>query len=133
MAKSTKTSTTLESIARLLRETKKGQEAAMYGPLRDLFCDILGYPKGSVLLDIAGEAGRPDVTCRAPSGITDRNGKALEIDWIVVEAKDEHDAFSSLAKREVIFGQKAKYIRPDTAWFVMVDPKIFIEIGRAHV
>lgn len=126
MAKSTKTSTTLESIARLLRETKKGQEAAMYGPLRDLFCDILGYPKGSVLLDIAGEAGRPDVTCRAPSGITDRNGKALEIDWIVVEAKDEHDAFSSLAKREVIFGQKAKYIRPDTAWFVMVDPKIFI-------
>ncbi|MCX8507325.1 MAG: hypothetical protein ORN49_00355, partial [Rhodobacteraceae bacterium] len=98
----------------------------MYGPLRDLFCDILGYPKGSVLLDIAGEAGRPDVTCRAPSGITDRHGKALEIDWIVVEAKDEHDAFSSLAKREAIFGQKAKYIRPDTAWFVMVDPKIFI-------
>ena len=54
----------------LIRATKKGQEAAMYGPLRDLFCEVLGYPRGSVLIDIAGEAGRPDVTCRAPSGRT---------------------------------------------------------------
>jgi hypothetical protein len=73
---------------RLIRETKKGQEAAMYGPLRDLFCDVLAYPRGSVVIDVAGEAGRPDVTCRAPSGITDRNGKGMEVDWIVVEAKE---------------------------------------------
>ena len=135
MAKPTKTGSTLQSIVHLIKETKKGQEAAMYGPLRDLFCDILGYPKGSVLIDVTGESGRPDVTCRAPSGITDRNGRALEIDWVVVEAKDEHDAFSSAAKREAIFGQKAKYIRPDTAWFVMVDPKVFIArpvMGAKH-
>lgn len=110
----------------LIRATKKGQEAAMYGPLRDLFCEILGYPRGSVLIDIAGEAGRPDVTCRAPSGINDRNGKSLEIDWMVVEAKDERDAFSTIGKREAIFAQKAKYIRPDTAWFVMVDPTVIV-------
>ena len=87
----------------------------MYSPLRDLFCDVLGYGRGQVLIDVAGEAGRPDVTCRAPSGINDRNGKPLEIDWIVVEAKDEHDAFSTVGKREATFAQKAKYIRPDTA------------------
>ena len=107
----------------------------MYGPLRDLFCDVLGYPKGSVLIDIAGEAGRPDVTCRAPSGITDRNGKVMEVDWIVVEAKDEHDAFSTLGKRETIFALKAKYIRPDTAWFVMVDPTVIVArpvMGAKH-
>lgn len=98
----------------------------MYGPLRDLFCDILGYPRSSVHIDIAGEAGRPDVTCRAPSGIKDRNGKSLDIDWMVVEAKDEHDAFSTSGKRETIFAQKAKYVRPDTAWFVMVDPTVFV-------
>ncbi|GBQ91002.1 hypothetical protein AA23498_1042 [Acetobacter nitrogenifigens DSM 23921 = NBRC 105050] len=98
----------------------------MYGPLRDIFCDILGYPRSSVHIDIAGEDGRPDVTCRAPSGITDRNGKSIEIDWLVVEAKDEHNAFSTLSKRETIFAQKAKYIRPDTAWFVMVDPTVII-------
>lgn len=98
----------------------------MYGPLRDLFCDLLGYPRSSVHIDIAGEAGRPDVTCRAPSGIKDRNGKSLDIDWMVVEAKDEHDAFSTSGKRETIFAQKAKYVRPDTAWFVMVDPTVFV-------
>ncbi len=135
MAKTPKSATTLQSIVELICATQKGQEAAMYGPLRDLFCDVLGYPKGSVLIDITGEAGRPDVTCRAPSGIADRSGKAFEIDWVVVEAKDEHDAFSSPAKREAIFGQKAKYIRPDTAWFVMVDPKVFIArpvMGAKH-
>lgn len=98
----------------------------MYGPLRDLFCDLLGYPRSSVHIDIAGEAGRPDITCRAPSGIKDRNGKSLDIDWMVVEAKDEHDAFSTSGKRETIFAQKAKYVRPDTAWFVMVDPTVFV-------
>lgn len=98
----------------------------MYGPLRDIFCDVLGYPRSSVHIDIAGEAGRPDVTCRAPSGIVDRNGKPLDIDWMVVEAKDEHDAFSTAGKREAIFAQKAKYIRPDTAWFVMADPMIIV-------
>ena len=78
------------------------------------------------MIDVAGEAGRPDVTCRAPSGINDAGGKPLEIDWIVVEAKDEHDAFSTLGKREATFAQKSKYIRPDTAWFVMVDPTIIV-------
>ncbi len=98
----------------------------MYGPLRDIFCDVLGYPRSSVHIDIAGEAGRPDVTCRAPSGIMDRNGKSLDIDWMVVEAKDEHDAFSTIGKREAIFAQKAKYVRPDTAWFVMADPTVIV-------
>jgi N-6 DNA Methylase len=115
-----------DEAIRLIRETKKGQEAAMYGPLRDLFCDILGYARGQVMIDIAGEAGRPDITCRAPSGIKDSKGNNREIDWIVVEAKDEHDAFSSPSKRESIFAQKAKYVRPDTAWFVMVDPTVFV-------
>ncbi|MDR7154748.1 SAM-dependent methyltransferase [Sphingobium xenophagum] len=127
MAKSKKTTESpFDEAIRTIRETKKGQEAAMYGPLRDLFCDLLGYPRSSVHIDIAGEAGRPDVTCRAPSGIKDRNGKSLDIDWMVVEAKDEHDAFSTSGKRETIFAQKAKYVRPDTAWFVMVDPTVFV-------
>lgn len=115
-----------DEAIRTIRETKKGQEAAMYGPLRDLFCDVLGYPRSSVHIDIAGEAGRPDVTCRAPSGIMDRSGRSVDIDWMVVEAKDEHDAFSTSGKRESIFSQKAKYIRPDTAWFVMVDPTVVV-------
>lgn len=89
-----------DEAIRTIRGTKKGQEAAMYGPLRDLFVDILGYPRSSVHIDIAGEAGHPDVTCRAPNGINDRAEKSLDIDWMVVEAEDEHDAFSTSGKRE---------------------------------
>jgi hypothetical protein len=95
-----------------LRDTPTGQEAAMYGPLRDIFCDVLGYPRPKVVIDVAGEGGRPDVTCRAPSGLTDRAGKSIDIDWIVVEAKAEHHAFSSESKRELIFAKKSKIHRP---------------------
>ena len=98
----------------------------MYGAIRDLFCDALGYPRPAVVIDTAGEGGRPDITVRAPSGVSDTSGVDLLIDWIVVEAKDERDAFTSPANREDIFAKKAKYIGPDTAWFVMIDPTIIV-------
>lgn len=107
-------------------QTLSGQEASMYGPIRDIFCEVLGYPKPKVHIDIAGEAGRPDVTCRAPSGLTDANGCPTDIDWVVVEAKDEHGAFVDEARREIIFAEKSKYITPDTAWFIMVEPQAII-------
>lgn len=47
----------LETIA-IIKDTKKGQEASMYGPIRDLFCDALGYPRSDVVIDIIGEGGR---------------------------------------------------------------------------
>lgn len=50
-----------------LRSTPKGKEASMYGPIRDIFIQILGYSAGDVDIDTAGEGGRPDVTARAPS------------------------------------------------------------------
>lgn len=121
-AKTTEFAETIE----LLANTLKGQEASMYGPLRDLICNTLGYARGRVLIDIAGDAGRPDLTCRAPCGLTDRQGRSIDIDWIVVEAKDERNAFLTEAKREVVFAHKAKYITPNTAWFVMVDPTVFV-------
>src|SRR5260370_40657804 len=96
-AKITKFDETVELIA----STLKGQEASMYGPRRDLICDTLGYARGRVLIDIAGDAGRPDLTCRAPCGLTDRQGRSIDIDWIGIEAKDERNAFLTEPKREV--------------------------------
>ncbi|MEM9393774.1 MAG: N-6 DNA methylase [Pseudomonadota bacterium] len=115
----------LEAIGTIVA-TPKGQEASMYGPIRDLFCDQLGYPKNKVHIDIAGAAGRPDVTCRAPSGLSDAQGTSTEIDWIVVEAKDERGVFLDAEQREEIFAEKSKYITPDTAWFVMVEPTVIV-------
>jgi SAM-dependent methyltransferase len=113
-------------VAEALLETHAGQEASMYGPLRDLFVHFLGYAGRQVLIDTAGEAGRPDLTCRAPSGLTGANGAAIEIDWIVVEAKDQRSGLSQETNREKIFAEKSKYITPNTAWFVMADPMIFV-------
>lgn len=61
----------------------------MYGPLRDLFIHVLGYPASDADIDITGEGGRPDVTVRAPSGLLDGKGRVAKTDWIVVEAQDE--------------------------------------------
>jgi hypothetical protein len=40
----------------------------MYTALRDLFVDLLQYPKTSVVTDTAGERGRPDLTVYASGG-----------------------------------------------------------------
>lgn len=109
-----------------LKATPPGKEASMYGPLRDVFVHVLGYPAADVDIDTTGEGGRPDVTARAPSGFGDASGKQARIDWVVVEAKDEPGSFRDPAKREAIFEQKAKYVGAHTAWFVMVEPDFWV-------
>lgn len=109
-----------------LQGTPRGKEASMYGAIRDLFVHVLGYPAADVDIDVAGEGGRPDVTARAPSGLTDAKGKQVKIDWIVVEAKDERGCFLNPKTREEIFSKKSKYIGTNTAWFVMVEPEAII-------
>ena len=37
--------------------TAKGQESTMYGPLRDLFIEVLGYPPRYVDIDRSGARG----------------------------------------------------------------------------
>ena len=98
----------------------------MYPHLHALFVAVLGYPRGKVLTDTGGDAGRPDVTCKAPSGI------GPDVDWIVVEAKDRQNGFGSPERIETIFAEKSKYITPNTAWFVMVDPTKMIARPRVR-
>lgn len=98
----------------------------MYGPIRDLFIHVLSYPPRYVDIDTAVEGGRPDVTARAPSGLLDERGGEKLIDWIVVEAKDERGCFRNPTMRERIFEKKSKYIGTNTAWFVMVEPEIWV-------
>ncbi|GHU45648.1 hypothetical protein AGMMS50289_17280 [Betaproteobacteria bacterium] len=105
-----------------IKTTPTGKEASMYGPIRDLFIQVLGYPASDVDIDTSGEGGRPDVTVRAPTGYREANGKDSKTDWIVVEAKDEHNCFFDAARREIIFAKKSKYVGTHTAWFVMIEP-----------
>jgi hypothetical protein len=109
-----------------LKATPPGKEASMYGPLRDVFVHVLGYPAADVDIDTTGEGGRPDVTARAPAGFRDASGKPARIDWVVVEAKDEPGSFRDPMKRESIFEKKAKYVGAHTAWFVMVEPDFWV-------
>ncbi len=47
MTFSTKQRTDFAAAVKALRETAPGKEATMYTALRDLFVDILAYPKTS--------------------------------------------------------------------------------------
>lgn len=116
-----------DATIRALRETEIGKEATMYTVLRDLFVDLLQYPRTSVVVDTAGRRGRPDLTVYAPGGAT--GGRVA---WIVLEAKDERDAVSDPAKRLKLYAEKAKYITSDTAYIVMVDPVILVGPWRRH-
>ncbi|EQD37238.1 hypothetical protein B1A_17721, partial [mine drainage metagenome] len=109
-----------------LKNTPAGKEASMYGPIRDVFVHVLGYPAADVDIDIIGEGGRPDVTVRAPAGFLDAKGRPAKIDWVVVEAKDESKCFRDPIVREIIFEKKAKYVGAHTAWFVMVEPEFWV-------
>ncbi|QOX81068.1 N-6 DNA methylase (plasmid) [Trichlorobacter lovleyi] len=109
-----------------IRNTPKGKEASMYGPIRDILIHVLGYPASDVDIDTAGEGGRPDVTARALSGLVDPKGVQKKIDWIVVEAKDEVGCFKNTTTREDIFEKKSKYIGTNTSWFMMVEPEIVV-------
>lgn len=127
MARPPRTNTAdFADIASTLADTRNGQEASMYPHLFELFVHVLGYSRNQVLVDTAGDAGRPDITCRAPSGLTLENGRPHEIDWIVVEAKDGKVNLASQDTREALFAEKSKYITPNTAWFVMVTPRLFV-------
>ena len=114
-----------ETIAKL-KSTPAGKEASMYGPIRDLFVQVFEYPASDVDIDTAGEGGRPDVTARAASGFVTSNNTPMKIDWVVVEAKDERGCFLNAKFREKIFAQKSKYVTADTAWFVMVEPDVWV-------
>jgi SAM-dependent methyltransferase len=124
--KSAEKSGDFAGIVATLTDTKSGQEASMYPRLAELFMQILGYARKQVLSDTAGDAGRPDITVRAPSGLIGPNGNPHEIDWIVVEAKDARTHLENQDTREALFAEKSKYVTPNTAWFVMVTPVLFI-------
>jgi hypothetical protein len=124
MSFSVKQRTDFGAAVKALRETATGKEATMYTALRDLFVDILGYPKTSIVVDTAGARGRPDVTIYAPGGAA-----SSRVSWIVIEAKDETGAVSTGSKRLKLYAEKAKYIMADTAYFVMVDPQRLVARG----
>lgn len=104
-----------------LAGTARGQEAAMYRPLGDLFVKALGYASGDVDADIRGARGRPDLTIWASGAVS-----SSKVAWIVLEAKDEHGICRDPTRRAALFAEKAKYITTDTAWFVMADPTTLV-------
>ena len=97
----------------------------MYGPLRDIFAVVFEYNARDIDIDTTGEGGRPDLTIRAATGLTGASGRPHLINWIVLEAKDER-VFADPDKREAVFAIKSKYITPNTACFVMVDPSVIV-------
>jgi hypothetical protein len=98
-----------------------GQERNMYADVLVLFTEM-GHARKNIKIDTASgtASGIPDLYIQAQTGISHLG------EWLVCEVKDEHDAFSTPAKRERIFSEKAKYISIDTSFFVMIDPTCMV-------
>jgi hypothetical protein len=111
-----------------LRETQGGRERNMYAGVKDLFMHSLGHSASNVLVDTAATqaSGIPDLMVMAPTGITDKNGKAQLCEWLVVEVKDEPGVFKEPSSRETVFEGKAKYIGIFTEWFLLIDPQVMV-------
>ncbi len=92
----------------------------MYGPIRDLFREILGHEAGAVLNEPSVEGGRPDLTVSVPHPGADRGRRLVTI---VIEAKDERGVVLNLNARNRLFLEKAKYAGFGTRWFVLIDPE----------
>ena len=118
---SSKQRSDFDAAVQALRATPRGKEATMYTSLRDLFVDVLGYPKLNVVVDTTGRRGRPDITIYAPGA-----SPGFRVDWIVGEAKAEPGAVSNPTSRAILFAEKAKYITADTAYFAMMDPDMMV-------
>ncbi len=104
-----------------IKSTQPGQERNMYPDVLVLFT-ALGHSRRNIKIDTASDtaSGIPDLYILAQTGISQLG------EWLVCEVKDEHDAFSSPAKRERIFSEKAKYVSIDTSYFVMIDPTCMV-------
>jgi len=100
-----------------IQSAQIGQERNMYSDVLVLFT-AMGHARRNIKIDTASEtaSGIPDLYIQAQTGISKLG------EWLVCEVKDEQDAFSTPAKRERIFSEKAKYISIDTSYFVMIDP-----------
>jgi N-6 DNA Methylase len=117
-----------DAIIAALRETQGGRERNMYAGVKDLFMHSLGHSASNVLVDTAATqaSGIPDLIVMAPTGITDKNGKAQLCEWLVVEVKDEPGVFKEPSSRETVFEGKAKYIGIFTEWFLLIDPQVMV-------
>lgn len=112
-----------EATVDKLRKTPPGRETSMYPLVRDLFIHVLDYAGPDIDTDTAGEGGRPDLTVWAAHDAGDIPSRVA---WIVVEAKAAHGAFRDPASRTTIFREKSKYITADTAWFLMIEPELWV-------
>jgi len=120
-------SSKFKEIIETIQHTQPGQERNMYSSIKELFVQTLGYPSKDIFIDVAGENSRaiPDLTVKLPLKQLPAV-KSFSLDWIVIEAKDEAGVFLNSESRERIYNEKKKYIKINTAYFVMVDPYCLI-------
>jgi len=94
-------------------------EPDLYPYVRDVFTDMLGYPKDHVRVSTKGEQGKiPDIVA------TSVEAKPKdEIYWLVGEVKKERGAFRSAQyRREVWEDQLKGYVSADTVYALLIDP-----------
>ncbi|MEE9506911.1 MAG: N-6 DNA methylase [Thermoplasmata archaeon] len=101
-----------------LRNWDGESEPDLYPYVKDVFCNVFGYPRRKARIERPGESGRPDISL-CPSDADPNEG----VFWIVGEVKPEKGRFMKEDERhEVWEDQLKKYVTADTVYALLIDP-----------
>lgn len=96
----------------------QGNEPDLYPYLKDLFVDVLGYPKENVKINSTQRSGFPDILLNSKDSTS-----KLPIVWVCAEVKRERGLFRDAQERKnVLESQLKKYITADSVYALLIDP-----------
>jgi hypothetical protein len=96
----------------------QGNEPDLYPYIKDLFVDVLGYPKENVKINSTQRAGFPDILLNSKESTPQ-----LQIAWVCAEIKRERGLFrDAQARKDALETQLKKYITADSVYALLMDP-----------
>jgi len=110
--------TRAEAALKRLKEWSGGSEPDLYFYVKELFVEVLGYPRESVKINTVQKKGIPDVIL-----ISKDSRNRLQIAWVVAEVKRERGFFRDpQARKDILQSQLQRYINADTVYGLLIDP-----------
>lgn len=97
-----------------------GSEPDSYPYFKDVFCQVLGYPKDRIKLNDRGLHGIPDMTFFSQDAVP----------WVVCEVKPEPGRFRSKKECDEIWDKQLKrYVSADTVYALLLDPTTIVVVS----
>ncbi|MDG7006665.1 MAG: N-6 DNA methylase [Nitrososphaerota archaeon] len=112
----TKAQKALEALV----QWSRGSEPDSYSYFKDVFCQVLGYPKERIKINDRGFHGIPDITFYSQDAVP----------WVVCEVKPEPGRFRSRKECDETWDKQLKrYVTADTVYALLLDPTTIVVVS----